>query len=509
MKYAFPTLLLLLAACSKPPEPKPAAANEPPERRTENTTQWSDKTELYLEYPELVQNEDSRFAIHLTRLSDFKPVPTGRSEVRLTYADGKTESFSTKAPSKAGIFGVTVRPSRPGEVSLEIILDSPALSDIHTLKNIPVFNTLAEAPTGEAPETEETLPFLKEQQWALDFGTSLAQTGAMRESIVVPAEVTPRSSGQADVTAPMAGRLIGDAFPVLGTHVVQGQLLASVIPPTAVPNDRATLDLAKSEADSVLAYARKDRDRASRLVEAGAAPRKRLEEAITAESISEARLRAAEERIRQFDASRTADGPAASTAIAIRAPLSGTIIETAAAPGANLKGGEVLFKILDTDRVYVSAIVPEAEFPKARAISGAEIEIPGDTRPRPTGRLISISKVVDAPSRTFPIIYEFPNTDGRIAINQTVTIRLFLGGSRRSVLIPESALVDDGGRPVVFIQRSGEKFVRRPVDVGYRQTSMVEITSGIESGDRIVTRGAYLIRLSAMSTQIPAHGHVH
>jgi membrane fusion protein, heavy metal efflux system len=509
MKFLLPTLLLALAACSKPPEPKPAVSNEPPERRTENTTQWSDKTELYLEYPELVQNEDSRFAIHLTRLGDFKPVPAGRSEVRLTYADGKTESFSSKAPSKAGIFGVTVKPSQHGEVSLEIILDSPTLSDNHKFKSIPVYQSIAEAPTGEPPITEETMPFLKEQQWALDFGTALAQTGTMRESIVVPAEVTPRSAGQADVTAPLAGRLIGDSFPVLGAHVTQGQLLASVIPPTSVPNDRATLDLAKSEAEVALAYARKDHDRASRLVEVGAAPRKRLDEASTAESLAEARLKAAEERIRQFDASRSADGPAASTAIAVRAPLSGTIIETAAAPGANLKGGEMLFRILDTDRVYVSAIVPEAEFPKARTLTGAEIEIPGDTRPRPAGRLISVGKIVDAPSRTFPIVYEFPNTDGRIAINQTVTIRLFLGGTRRGVMIPETALVDDAGRPVVFIQRSGEKFVRRPVDVGYRQTGMAEITSGVAAGDRIVTQGAYLIRLSAMSSQIPAHGHVH
>ncbi|MEO5924801.1 MAG: efflux RND transporter periplasmic adaptor subunit [Bryobacteraceae bacterium] len=510
MKRTLFTLqLVLLAACSSQPETKVTTGNEHPERRTENTTLWSDKTELYLEYPVLVQGEESRFAIHLTRLGDFKPVPAGRSEVRLTYADGTSESFTTRAPSKAGIFGVTVKPSRASEATVEVILDSPNLGDKHRIKNIPIFKSLAEAPTGELPATEETLSFLKEQQWAMDFATSPAESGVMRESMVVPAEVSPRSGGQVDVTAPMAGRLIGEAFPVLGSRVTQGQVLASLIPPTSVPNDRASLDLAKAEADAALAYARKDHDRASRLVDAGAAPRKRLEETITAESIAEARLRAAEERIRQFDASRSAEGAASSSAIAIRAPIAGTIIQASASPGANLKGGEILFRILDTERVYVSAIVPEAEYPKARSLSGAEIEIPGDARPRPAGRLVSVGKVVDAASRTFPIVYEFPNGDGRIAINQTVTIRLFLGGSRRGVMIPETALVDDGGRFVVFLQRSGEKFVRKPVDVGYRQSGMAEITSGVEAGDRIVIQGAYLIRLSALSTQIPAHGHVH
>lgn len=509
MKRFLPILpLLILSACSTQPPAPATAKNEPPERRTENTTDWTQKTELYLEYPALVAGEDSRFAIHLTRLNDFKPVPAGKSSVKLTYADGMTEFFSSPKPSKAGIFGVTVKPSHAGTVTIEVSLDSPELSDSHRIADVPVYKVLSEAPTGEAAATEETMPFLKEQQWALDFGTALAETGNIRDSLTVPAEVTPRSGGQVDVTTPFAGRVTGDILPVLGSHVTQGQVLASIVPPTSVPNDRAALDLAKAEADAAVQYATKDRDRAARLVDAGAAPRKRLEEATTALSIAQARVNAADERIRQFDTARSSEG-ASSTAFAIRAPFSGTVIETAASLGANLKSGDLLFRILDTDRVYVSAIVPEADFPKARTVTGAEIEIPGLDRPRPAGRLVSIGKVVDAATRTFPITYEFPNTDNRIAINQTVTTRLFLNATRTAVMIPESALVDDAGRPVVFIQRSGEKFVRRPVDVGSRQSGLAEITSGVQKGDRIVVKGAYLIRLSSMSSAIPAHGHVH
>jgi membrane fusion protein, heavy metal efflux system len=501
--------LILLTACNREPAPAAAASDGPAERRTESATQWSEKTELFLEYPALVQGEESRFAIHLTRLSDFQAVPSGRVEVTLAYTGGGRESFSANAPSKAGIFGVTVKPSHAGEVAIEIRLEAPDLTSTHRLEGVPVFATVAEAPTGEAPATEETIAFLKEQQWAMDFATDTARTGSLRESLLVPAEVSPRSGGEVDVTAPLPGRLAGDSLPTLGMRVTQGQTLASVIPTTSLPNDRAAFDLAKAEAEAAVEFARKDRDRASRLVEAGAAPRKRLEEASTAVTIAEARLRASEERIRQFESSRAADGNAGSPAFAIRAPIAGTVVAASASPGANLKGGEVLFHIVDTDRVYVSAIVPEADYPKVRSLNGAEIEIPGTAQPRPAGRLVSVGKVVDAASRTFPVVYEFTNADGRIAINQTVMIRLFLGAARRGVLVPESALVDDGGRPVVFVQREGEAFARRPVETGARQSGMVEITSGVEPGDRIVTRGAYLIRLAALSTQIPAHGHVH
>jgi RND family efflux transporter MFP subunit len=501
--------LLALAACSRAPETS-AAKSPPPEaeRRTEDLTLWSAKTELFLEYPVLVQGEESRFAIHLTRLDNFQPVAAGRCEVRLTYADGAKDSFVTEKPNKAGIFGVTVKPTHAGEAKVELALSSPSLSDVHTLERVPVYASLAAVPPKEAAPGEETISFLKEQQWALDFATSVAGTDMLQESLRVPAEVNPRSGGEAAVAAPVAGRLTGENLPVLGTRVSQGQILASVIPPTPVPSDRASLDLAKAEAEAALEYARRDKDRASRLVEAGAAPRKRLDEALTAEATAEARLHAANERIRQFEESRTAEGRG-SLPFAIRAPINGVIVEVSASPGANLKGGEILFRIIDTDRIYVSAIVPEAEYPKMRSLSGAEIEIPGLSRPRPAGRLISLGKVVDPNTRTFPVVYEFANLDGRIAINQTVTIRLFLGGARRGLTLPETALVDDGGRPVVFVQVAGEKFARRPAEIGRRQSGFVEIASGVKPGERVVTKGAYLIRLAAMSNQIPAHGHVH
>jgi multidrug efflux pump subunit AcrA (membrane-fusion protein) len=76
-------------------------------------------------------------------------------------------------------------------------------------------------------------------------------------------------------------------------------------------------------------------------------------------------------------------------------------------------------------------------------------------------------------------------------------------------VVPESAIVDDSGRPILYQQRSGETFVRRPVKLGQRSGGMVQVLDGINPGERIVTKGAHLIRLASMSSQVPAHGHVH
>ena len=117
--------------------------------------------------------------------------------------------------------------------------------------------------------------------------------------------------------------------------------------------------------------------------------------------------------------------------------------------------------------------------------------------------------MVDPQTRTFPIIYQIDNRDRRIAIHQAVHVRLLAKPADLAPAVPESALVDDGGRPVVFVQESGEAFLRRPVKLGVREGGYVQILEGVFPGERVVVKGAHLIRLASMSSQVPAHGHVH
>ncbi len=326
----------------------------------------------------------------------------------------------------------------------------------------------------------------------------------------MPAEVEPRSGGTAGVAAPFDGRIAGSNLPVFGASVQQGQVLASILPPASAPGDLALLELARNEATLALQLARKDRERAERLVNAGAAPAKRLEEARTMEATAEARLEAAQVRIAQYEASSAADqNPHGAKLFALRAPIAGTIVETRTAPGANVKAGDSLFRIVDLDSVYISAVVPEAEIPRMKGLSGAELELPAVEKPLPLGRLVSIGRVVDPATRTFPVVYALDNRDRRVAINQALHVRLLTAATGAAPAVPESAVVDDAGRPIVFLQLTGEAFVRRPVQLGIREGGYVQVLDGVVPGERVVTRGAHLIRLAAMSNQVPAHGHVH
>ena len=78
-----------------------------------------------------------------------------------------------------------------------------------------------------------------------------------------------------------------------------------------------------------------------------------------------------------------------------------------------------------------------------------------------------------------------------------------------ALVIPTSALVDEDGRAVVFVQLSGETFAKRDLALGIRDGAVVQVLSGVSEGERVVTQGAYAIRLASVSTTIPAHGHSH
>lgn len=473
-------------------------------------SRWTDRSELFMEYPPLVEGETSRFAIHFTDLATFEPLRAGRAEVRLDGAGG--EAFTVDAPGRPGIFGVDVTPSRAGRYRLSIVLDAPGLADRHDLGEVTVL-TPADGEALHAHEEEEdgSIPFLKEQQWTLDFATAEAAQRQIAESLVIAAEIEPRTGGRADVTTPVAGRLAGDLPPhPVGSRVSRGEPLAEIVPHAGHGEDRPSLELAVAEARNRLELERAERTRAERLVAAGALPERRRLEARVAEQTAEARVAAAEAHLAQLDLTRTGEGEGGrDTRFVLRAPISGVLAASDATPGASVEEGTRLFRLVALDRVHVVGALPEAALARIDELAGAELDVPGFGAPIPLDRLVAVGRVLEPQARTVPIIYELRDPDRRLAVGQAVSLRIFASAATEAVTVPESAVVHDAGQPVVFVQTGGESFERRPVRLGNREAGQVQIAGDVAPGERVVVRGAPLIRLAALSPQVPAHGHTH
>ena len=500
----------IAAACGRRTAEEPEA-----EVPTLDVTKWTDKTELFMEYPPLVAGQTALYAVHLTRLSDFSAMTTGRPRLEFTpEAGGAPVALQGNPPSRPGVFRVE-GPSPPaGQYRWALIVEAPDLSDRHDLGAITVFadqvSAVAEA-SKQAEENAAAISYLKEPQWTNGFATVPVREAEIRTSLRVPATVHPLPGGEAIVAAPAAGRFAAEVLLSIGERVRAGQVLGRLEPRLAAGVDRATLEAEFAEARAAVEGAQVEQARAERLLAERAVPARRGEDARRATVVAEARLRAAEARLTQRDETlRTGGGAAAGNAFALRAPIAGRLAEVMATLGASYDEGAPLFRIVRTDRVELEVQVPAAAVATARQADGVALEIPGIPTPlQLEPHHVHDSGVIDSASRALALQMDIDNPGEQLLVGQAGTAVLYTRERRRVPAVPSAAVLMEAGRPYVFVQLGGEQFVRRFIEISSRDGDMVGVMSGVTTGERVVTRGAYDVQLASAASGLPAEGHVH
>ncbi len=480
----------------------------------QSVTVWTERTELFMEYPPLIVGTETRFAAHVTEMPTFKAVTSGSATIALVMGGASPLEGSVKEPSNPGIFRPTVTPTKPGPCELKMTITSPQLTDSFVIGPCEVFANEAAARTAlkEQPEPPGRITYLKEQAWKTDFATVPVAERDLQDGVRAAGEIRPVAGKEAQLTAPAAGRVtLVSPAPILGMPVKKDQVLATITPRVTSGADRSTMaaDVAAAEAEA--AAARVELERAQRLVSAQAAAPKTVDEATTRVKIAEARLAGVRGRLGQYDAG--ASGTGGGRVFQVRAPADGTLVAISAASGQGVEEGQTLFSVIDLDRVWLVAKVFEADVPRVENAASAWFTIDGYEQPftvdSTNGKLVTVGRVVDAQSRTVPVIFEVDNTAGKLRIGNFTKTVIATGAPRKALAIPDLAIVEDGGRPVAYVMVEGESFERRPIRLGIRANGWTEVLDGVKPGERVVTKGAYEIKLTSASGAVPAHGHVH
>lgn len=474
----------------------------------EKLTHFTDRTELFVEFPRLVAGEASPFTVHLTRLPEFRALAAAKVTVTLSGSGQPDEAFTTGSPVQPGIFRPEALPKHAGERELAIEVATPEFSVRHLLGPVTVYadRKTAQAAPAEAQDEGE-IGFTKEQQWKVDFAVSEAATRPIRAAVIATGTLRARADGEALLTAPLAGQVQpAGRFPYLGQSVLKGSILAYLAPRLGGETDVATLQAAARKTKVELDQAVRERARMESLFRDEAVPEKRLLAARAAEESALAEHEAAQRRVGQYGG--------AGGGVPIRAPVSGTIADLRVAPGAFAQEGQLLFHIADRRVLWLELRVPESEAGRITAPSGAAFRVDGIERvfevtPGKNGRLIVAGVVVDPATRTLPVIFELAEPDAALRIGMAVRAQVFAGPAREAVAVPAEAVVDESGVATVFVQTGGEAFKRRPVRLGARDGDWVEIAEGLDPGQRVVSRGAYLVKLASTRTGAVGHGHAH
>jgi RND family efflux transporter MFP subunit len=484
---------------------------------TLDVTAWTEKTEIFMEYPPLVAGQTSLYAVHLTRISDFSAMTEGRPRIEFTPESGGAPLvLDGNPPSRPGVFRVEAASPAAGRYRWALVVDAPGLQDRHDLGVVTVFAdeaaAVADAEGRSGGEDVAAITYLKEPQWTNGFATALVREAEVRRSMRLPATIEPLTGGDAIVGAPAGGRFMAEMLLSIGARVQAGQEIGRIEPRLSEGgDDRATLQAAVAEAQASAEAARLDLARAERLLAERAVPGRRVEEAERIVRIAGVRQSAAEARLAQRDETlRTGGGAASGNSFVLRAPIAGRVAEVFAVLGASYDEAAPLFRIVQTDRVELQVHVPASDAPLAGNISEIALEIPGRT-----GLLVVRADhmhdagVLDPSTHALPVQFHVENSSGQFLIGQSATAILYSDARQRMTTVPKDAVLTEAGRPYVFVQLGGESFARRYIEVAARDGDTVGVVSGIKAGERVVTRGAYDVQLASAASGLPAEGHVH
>lgn len=496
--------LILLAGCSGA---QPAADDRHTEDGAEpaptSATHYSDGTEMFVEYPVLVAGQPARFAAHMSWMNNFKAVNEGRLAVELIGADG-TQRTAIGVSDTPGIFRPEMTPGKAGSVRLVMRLEAKGQTFVHDLGQVRVHATQEAANEATPPEEENgQIGFTKEVQWQIPFATAPAAMARLEDTLPVTIDVRLAPDAEAVVAAPVAGIVrTGGSIPIVGTGVRNGQTLATISAQLGGGEDVASLDLGTARSRINVEAARREVARMGSLYHAEAVPQRRLQEAQTALRLAEAELSAASRR-------RSALG-GGGPGVPLVSPISGRILSSSLLRGASVAAGDEIMRIGDLSRLWLVAHVPESQVARVVQPTGLDLTRAGGPVTFTNGgavRLVQAGGYIDPRTRTMNVVFAAPNLG--LSPGQRLQGRLRTGFVRELLSVPATAVIDEGGQTVVYVQVEGEAFERRPVVTGLRSGALIAVTGNLRPGERVVTVGAAAVRSAGQSPAAFGEGHAH
>jgi cobalt-zinc-cadmium efflux system membrane fusion protein len=183
----------------------------------------------------------------------------------------------------------------------------------------------------------------------------------------------------------------------------------------------------------------------------------------------------------------------------MKSPLTGIVVERNVTPGQSIGGdsGQVLFTVADLDMLQVVADVYERDLAYlAMMKEGQSAKVSVEAYPDVNfpATVATIGDVVDPTSRTIKLRAWVNNKDHRLKPEMFARLHVQVGESTPLLVIPREAVLVEDGKQFVYVVEGADQYVKREVKVSTISPDKVRVLEGLTSGQRIVTKGAVLIR---------------
>jgi cobalt-zinc-cadmium efflux system membrane fusion protein len=305
-----------------------------------------------------------------------------------------------------------------------------------------------------------------------------------REKVEAPGTVDFDNDQATSVVSPFTGP-VTRIFVALGQHVTKGQPLAAVAS-ADVANAVAAYRKAAVASANARRVAAADRDLAAH----NGISEREAAQAQTDAASAEADRVAALQALASLGAS-----PASGLTGIIRAPVSGVIADKTVTPGQLLQAGSsAAFTVANLSQVWVLAQIAPDDLSKVGFGDAATID-PGNGTGPFHGTVQNIGATVDPNTRAIAARIAVPNPGDLLKKQMFVDVSIDSGRVTTGLLVPVSAVLhDDENLPFVYLALPDGSFARRHVTLGYRDSQNYDVTSGLQSGDKVVANGAIFLQ---------------
>lgn len=362
-------------------------------------------------------------------------------------------------PPRSVSFEEGPEPATPGEQKLTL---TPEQVQSAQLK----IETVGERPSSEA---------------AGQMATGVVQANSYKETPVVA----------------LVGGIVRSVNAELGQNVRRGQRVAVVF----------SNELAEAQSRYLTAVATLDEHhrhhlRTMKLVEIGAASRQDLETASSQYREAESNLANLRQKLLLLGMSAQRIATLNSTSqisseVTVPSPSSGTLTSRSVNPGEVIEANKELMRVTDLSVVWVVAQVYEKDLATVRVGSGANIS--SDAYPERIfrGHVSYVDPQIDPATRTAQVRIELANPGQVLKIGMYVKVAFGATGLAEKTIaaVARDAVQSIGNQQVVFLATDKpNEFILRPVHLGPESGGFYPVLDGLNTGDRVVTAGSFLLR---------------
>lgn len=463
-------------------------------------TGYNDIFEIYAEADPFVTGQESTILTHITWLNNFKPLSSGKVTAILNVG-GKQYTYKVDLPIQAGIYRIAITPKESGTATLTYQIETRDTTSTIEIKGIDIYTNeheaheMAEAIT---PKSINVINFTKEQSWDVDFATEQAKYEPLGQSIKTIAQVQPTPKDDRVVTAKSSGIVLLPYNALYaGSTVSTGQQICTI---TSQGMEANNLGIRFIEAQNNYNTAKENYERDLQLAKDKIVSQKELSESKREYENCKAIY---DNMLKNFN----------SGSETVSSPINGYVKEIFVQNGTFVEVGTPIMTISENRDLILIAEVQQKYLPLLANLYTANIRNPHNNTyislDSLEGKIISYGKSLQSDCYLIPVTMQIRNTNHFVA-GELLDIYLKTRSSEPVISVPTSAILEEQGTYYVMVQLYPELFEKREVKLGVSDGQRTEIKQGIKVHERIVSRGATIVKLSQASSSLDPHaGHVH